>query len=88
MHEISHWPDKHLGIQHLVPDPRDHEMLLWLNLLKTHCREVEIIALHAFGSIDIGGAGVGSSLAHALNRFSSATYVLELYFLAGRFTGE
>ncbi len=45
LHEISHWPDKHLGIPHLVLGPHDHEMLHWLNVLRTQSREVEVVAL-------------------------------------------
>ncbi len=84
LHEISHWPDRFLGIQHLVPGPHDHEVLHWLNLLRTQCREVEIVALQAFPTSDNETTQVGYRLACALNRLSSAVYVLELYFQSGR----
>ena len=84
LHDISHWPEKHLGIPHLVPGPHDHEMLHWLNVLRTQSREVEVVALQAFPPDGLDPAGVGASLAHALNRLSSAVYVLELYFQAGK----
>jgi ethanolamine utilization cobalamin adenosyltransferase len=83
LHDISHWPDKYLGISHLVPDPYDHEILHFLNMLRTQCREVEIVALQAFPPVDIDSNGVESSFVRALNRLSSAIYVLELYFQAG-----
>jgi ethanolamine utilization cobalamin adenosyltransferase len=85
LHEISHWPDRHLGIQHIVPGPEDHEMLHWLNVLRTQAREVEVIALEAFGADQgLNLNGIGNNLSHAFNRFSSAVYVLELYFKAGK----
>jgi ethanolamine utilization cobalamin adenosyltransferase len=92
LHEISHWPEKYLGIPHLVPGPYDHEILHWLNMLRTQSREVEIIALQAFPLDNTDPGGVGSSITLALNRLSSAVYVLELYFQAGKLnwkvTGE
>lgn len=84
LHDISHWPEKHLGIPHLVPGPHDHEMLHWLNVLRTQSREVEVVALQAFPPDGLDPAGVSASLARALNRLSSAVYVLELYFQAGK----
>ena len=84
LHEISHWPDKYLGIQHLVPGAHDHEILHWLNLLRTQSREVEITALQAFPASEIEPTSVGAGLARAFNRLSSAIYVLELYFQSGK----
>jgi ethanolamine utilization cobalamin adenosyltransferase len=84
LHEISHWPDKHLGIAHLIPGPHDHEILHWLNVLRTQAREVEVVALQAFPPDGLDPAEVGASLARALNRLSSAVYVLELYFQSGK----
>jgi ethanolamine utilization cobalamin adenosyltransferase len=81
--ELSHWPEKYLGIQHIVPGPHDHEILHWLNMLRTQCREVEIIVLQAFPPSDLDPSGVNTSLARALNRLSSAVYVLELNFVNG-----
>ena len=85
LHEISHWPDRHLGIQHIVPGPDDHEILHWMNVVRTQSREVELVALDAFGvSQGFDTDGMGQRLSQALNRFSSAVYVLELYFKAGK----
>lgn len=84
LHEISHWPDRTLGIPHLVPGPYDHEILHWLNVLRTQAREVEIVALAAFPPDGMDPAGVGASIVKALNRLSSAVYVLELLFQAGK----
>jgi ethanolamine utilization cobalamin adenosyltransferase len=75
LHAISHWPDRHLGIDHIVPGAADSEMLHWLNVVRTQAREVEVVALETF---------VPTDLAHALNRLSSAVYVLELMLKAGK----
>lgn len=75
LHAISHWPDRHLGIEHIVPGADDHEILHWLNVVRTQAREVEVVALESL---------VPADLAHALNRLSSAVYVLELLFKAGK----
>ena len=84
LHRISHWPERYLGIPHLAPSPQDHEMLHWLNVLRTQTREVELAALQAFppGGLDPDEFGIG--LNRAINRLSSAIYVLELYFQSGR----
>jgi ethanolamine utilization cobalamin adenosyltransferase len=85
LHAISHRPDQHLGIPHLVPDPTYHAILHWLNLARAQSREVELSALDLYGphehtheNLDASG-----SLPHALNRLSSAIYVLELLFKRG-----
>lgn len=83
LHEISHWPDKYLGIQHLTPGPHDHEILHWLNVLRSQSREVEISALQAFPPDNLDPSDVEMGLVRALNRLSSAIYVLELYFQTG-----
>ena len=90
IHEISHSPEKYLGIPHILPDSQDLELLLWFNLLRTQCRELEIIVLQAFPHISSStcscGAqteAVGSSLLQSVNRLSSAVYVLELLLKKG-----
>jgi len=82
IHDISHWPDKHLGIQHIVPGPDDHAILHWLNYLRTTARETEILALEVYPPPE------PLRLAHALNRLSSAVYYLELLFKAGKLSWQ
>lgn len=84
LHEISQWPGRHLGMAHIVPGPQDHEILHWLNVLRTQAREVEIVALTAFPPGGLDSDKVGASIIKALNRLSSAVYVLELNFQAGK----
>jgi ethanolamine utilization cobalamin adenosyltransferase len=83
--QISHHPDKHLGIAHLKPGPTDHSILHWLNVIRTQTRELELTALGIYGPQehtheDKEGPG---SIPQALNRLSSAIYVLELWFKRG-----
>jgi ethanolamine utilization cobalamin adenosyltransferase len=59
-------------------------MLHWLNMLRTQSREVEISALQAFPPDNHDQTETGTSLGRALNRLSSAIYVLELNFQSGK----
>jgi len=77
IHEISHWPDRHLGIAHIVPGADDHAILHWLNSLRTMTRETEIAALETFPPPQ------RADLPRALNRLSSGVYYLELLLKSG-----
>ncbi|MBI1879459.1 MAG: ethanolamine utilization cob(I)yrinic acid a,c-diamide adenosyltransferase EutT, partial [Chloroflexi bacterium] len=77
-----HWPDRTLGIPHVVPGPGDHEMLLQLNLLRCQTRETELVAVSAFTGSD--GQPTRTDLIVALNRLSSAVYYLLLLLKAGK----
>jgi ethanolamine utilization cobalamin adenosyltransferase len=85
LHQISHWPDRHLGIAHLLPVPTDHPILHWLNVVRTQTRELELTALEIYGPQTHTHADqeTPGSLPHALNRLSSAVYVLALLFRKG-----
>ncbi|HVN56008.1 MAG TPA: hypothetical protein VMT46_16865 [Anaerolineaceae bacterium] len=77
IHEISHHPERTLGIAHIGPGPDDLPILHWLNYLRASARDGEIVALEAYpppGRED---------LSTALNRLSSAVYYLELLYRAG-----
>jgi len=78
IHEASHWPDKHLGIAHIVPGSEDHAILHWMNYLRTQAREAEIAALETYPP------PARPDLSRALNRLSSAVYDLELLFKEGK----
>ncbi len=83
IHDVTHHPQKHLGIEHIVPGSNDPEILLVLNLLRAQSREAELTAAHTFTDAD--GQPTRPDLIQALNRFSSAVYYLELLFAAGKF---
>jgi len=78
IHEISHHPDRCLGIAHIVPGSTDLAILHWLNYLRTQSREVEILSLEVYPPPE------REDLARSLNRVSSAVYYLELLFKVGK----
>ncbi|MBM4424985.1 MAG: hypothetical protein FJ030_16660 [Chloroflexi bacterium] len=85
IHDISHHPDK-LGMAHLVPGANDHSILHWLNFARALAREIEIAALDVYGpNAHTHGpsSAVDYGIPKALNRLSSAVYVLELLFQRG-----
>jgi ethanolamine utilization cobalamin adenosyltransferase len=79
IHADTHDPAGRLGTPHLTPGPTDPPVLLWLNLLRCRVRAAEVLALEAFGSPHVPGA----SVAHGLNRLSSAVYWLALREVTG-----
>jgi ethanolamine utilization cobalamin adenosyltransferase len=82
IHEISHWPDKYLGIAHLTPGPDDHAILHWMNYVRTKTREAEVAALETYPPPE------RADLSRALNRLSSTVYYLELLFEAGNLSWQ
>lgn len=88
LHALSHWPDRHLGIPHLTPNSTDHAILHWLNVTRTQSRELELTALDVYGPKEHTHENklAAGTIPHALNRLSSAIYVLELLFKRGDLT--
>ncbi len=83
LRQATHHPKRVLGIDHLTPGPDDHEILHWLNYLRTQVREAELDALDAFAPPPMYEP-TREDLIRALNRLSSAVYYLELLFKAGK----
>ncbi len=79
----THHPQEILGIAHLTPGPEDHEIMHWLNYLRTQVREAELAALDAFAPPPSYEPS-RLDLIRALNRLSSAVYYLELLFQSGK----
>jgi ethanolamine utilization cobalamin adenosyltransferase len=86
LHHASHHPEEVVGVDHLVPDSSDPEVLHWLNLLRCQVREAEVMALDAFPPEHHPGTE-GGPIAEALNRLSSAIYYLELRTTAAHRSG-
>ena len=82
--ERTHWPERTLGLSHVVPGPGDHELLLQLNLLRCQTRETELVTASVFSGPD--GQPTRPDLMQALNRLSSAVYYLVLLLKAGKIT--
>lgn len=80
IHHATHDPEGSLGVRHLTLTGADAELQHWLNVARTDCREIEILALEAFPSPH---HPYGASICHALNRLSSVLYFLQLRLKAG-----
>ena len=76
LHAISHHPLKHLGHDHIIPALEHGITVARLNLLRTAIREAEVAGAQAF--IDKDFSVRRGDLLQALNRLSSAVYVLML----------
>ncbi|OAT25499.1 ethanolamine utilization ATP:cob(I)alamin adenosyltransferase [Buttiauxella ferragutiae ATCC 51602] len=79
LHRLSHQPLKYLGHDHLVPDAAHGRDVALLNLLRTSIRESEICAAQVFIGVDYHVQK--ADLLQALNRLSSAIYVLMILCL-------
>lgn len=75
IHRATHDPKGVLGTEHLTIDGSASLLQQLLNVLRTQSREVEIIAFEAFPSPH---HTYGATICHALNRFSSIVYFLQL----------
>lgn len=72
----SQQPKLHFGVGHLLPDYRLGAVFAALNRLRAQAREVELAAIDAFCPPE--GGAVRTDLLQALNRLSSAFYILML----------
>lgn len=79
IHAYSHHPLKHLGHDHIVPALEHGREVARLNVLRTSIRETEVAGAQAFIGRDFSIAR--GDLLQALNRLSSAVYVLMLICL-------
>ena len=70
----SHFPQDHYGQPHFMPQYTDGEEILHLNRLRCIARQVELAAAKAF--TDENGKTDRLDLLQALNRLSSAVYIL------------
>lgn len=80
IHAISHNPKKYVGHEHLVPDAAHGPDVARLNCLRALVREVELAAMQAFARPDLSVER--EDIVMALNRLSSAVYVLMLLTLS------
>ena len=85
LHAVSHNPLKHLGHDHIVPALEHGVTVARLNVLRTAIREAEVAGAQAF--IDKDFAVRRGDLLQALNRLSSAVYVLMLICLTHQKSG-
>lgn len=78
----SHGPKQFYGIGHILPGVGMESHLLLLNRLRSQVREVELLAVKAFKE---SKHPAGDDIIQALNRMSSAVYVLMLRSRTGQY---
>jgi ethanolamine utilization cobalamin adenosyltransferase len=76
LREMSQQPDRHFGLGHFLPDVSMGVWLLRLNRLRCQVREVELAAIRTF--CNEPSEPNREDLLQALNRMSSAVYILML----------
>ncbi|MDR1916818.1 MAG: cobalamin adenosyltransferase [Synergistaceae bacterium] len=76
---VSHHVKEYFGFPHPIPDYSMGRFASVLNLLRTRVREVEITAENTFPT------GESEDILLALNRLSSAVYILFCRLLAGQY---
>lgn len=81
LRSVSHNPDRHFGVGHLVPDYRMGRTVVALNTVRALVREAELAAMPAFAGP--AGEPVRPDLIKALNRLSSAVYIIVCRLLGG-----
>lgn len=82
--DMSHHPDKHLGVKHFLPLPAHGRMMSRLNILRTAVRETELVAAEAFCREDC--TTKRRDIMETLNRMSSMIYIMMCRLLAGKYS--
>jgi ethanolamine utilization cobalamin adenosyltransferase len=80
LRNVSHNPQKYYGINHYVPHYKMGETIIVLNSVRTIVRETELAGIRAFKFED--GSFDRPDLIKALNRVSSAVYIISCRLLA------
>ena len=70
----SHLPQDYYGQPHFMPDGKDGQLLLTVNLARAAARQAELAAAHGFS--DREGVPTRPDIVQALNRLSSYLYIL------------
>ncbi|MDR1061375.1 MAG: hypothetical protein LBL83_09260 [Clostridiales bacterium] len=84
LRDRSHHPQKYYNVPHFMPIAvEDGEQVLMLNTLRTMAREVELCAYEAFRGDS--GEPAREDIVRALNRLSSAIYLMMLRAKAGEY---
>ena len=87
--DATHHTFELYGVPFMYPDVRQGPVVPKLNLARAIAREAEVAVLAAFPP-EVGGPTAPparADLAHALNRISSALYLLACRYVAGLYEG-
>lgn len=80
LRDVSHNPKKNYGIDHYIPNYKMGETVIALNSLRTIVRETELAGINSFKCDD--DSLDRPDLIRALNRLSSAIYIISCRLLA------
>jgi len=89
LRDATHHTQELYGVPFMYPDVRQGPVIAKLGLARAVAREAEVAITAAFPA-EAGGATAPptrADLAHALNRVSSALYLLACKYVAGRYEG-
>ena len=78
LRNVSHNPRENFGIDHPIPSYKMGEIAVAINTLRTLVRETELLSIEAF-------QGKHNNIVEALNRLSSAIYILLLKLLSEKY---
>lgn len=84
--EVSHDPSATLGIKHILPSYQMGPVMSALNIARTFIRQAELCATEAFWT-DPYAEPARKDILEALNRLSSAAYVMMCKLAAGKYGG-
>lgn len=81
--EHSHYPHRHYGVSHILPQPRHGKLMARLNTLRAQSRELELAAIDAFCTTreDVERPDI----LEALNRLSSLFYIMMIQMGSGHY---
>jgi len=82
LRRVSHNPRKYIGVDHMLPDYTMGKAFCAVNALRAQTREAELIATGVFTAED--GAVQRVDLLQAMNRLSSAVYIIMCRLLAAK----
>jgi ethanolamine utilization protein EutL len=90
LRDATHHTSELYGVPFMYPDVRQGPVVAKLNLARGIAREAEVAALAAFPPATGGPAAPPArpDLCHALNRISSALYLLACKYVAGLYDGS
>jgi ethanolamine utilization protein EutL len=88
--DATHHTRELYGVPFMYPDVRQGPLIAKLNLARAIAREAEVSVLQAFPAATGGPTAppARADLAEALNRVSSALYLLACKYVAGRYEGN